>query len=581
MQNLLVQVSNKYLCLTACEPVGGDETNGKKKIKVTNMGPEEKRAYSFSSPYFVSLDKEVLQEHETIWEDPVMFARLISDGLSQMNHSEVKHVILLLDNFDLTTQEYQHFNGQKKILDNQAIDQIRSFVGERVSDFSIIYKDYAEVKDKKASEEVTAKAFAIPRALIDDLSAALKSFSLELIKAVPVEVAMLYAAQNTVYSFNKTIALVSMDFCSVRVLIAQNGETLYCHDFHSPVPDILSVIEEDRDMSTAAAVDYFRTIGYGLLEDCRTPKAQRQIEEIRDGIVDEIVKNIRLVVMSLNIQIDQMFLSDYIAYVPHIRNFFTSFGLCKDIQLISDTFNNSTIMPEPSLKARDDFYKSGSFFVYNELMNSGAAFEDNLVYGLKATVAKTLDVGNKVAKFGIYVLGALIIVGLGSFTFFKVRENLDNKHLEDTKYDTAKELITKHEELEDLVNNQSTDMDTLPRTKFYTEDVINQLDAQVVANVNNFQQYSIKHTVDGSTESYNIPISGSISTFNNFVELQNNINSNGFFSMNPVFTISDDTENGGYNFSTTLSAEGTSASKTTTDKDSSDTSSTEETTESK
>ena len=80
---------------------------------------------------------------------------------------------------------------------------------------------------------------------------------------------MIYAAQKTIYSFNKTVALISMDYSAVRVFIAKNGVPLYCHEFTSPVDEILQVIEEDRDLSTAAAIDYLRTAGYGFKNECR------------------------------------------------------------------------------------------------------------------------------------------------------------------------------------------------------------------------------------------------------------------------------------------------------------------------
>lgn len=58
----------------------------------------------------------------------------------------------------------------------------------------------------------------MPKALADDLVAGFKSFSLNLIKIIPSETAMIYAAQKTIYSFNKTVALISMDYSAVRVL---------------------------------------------------------------------------------------------------------------------------------------------------------------------------------------------------------------------------------------------------------------------------------------------------------------------------------------------------------------------------
>lgn len=555
MQNLLVQVSNRYLCLTACEPVGGvdDIKNSNNNSKNAST---DKRAYSFSSPYIVPLDRDVLKDKETVWEDPVLFARVVADGLTQMGHGEVKNVYLVLDNFDLTTQEYQHGVGNKKTLDNMAIEKIRDFVGDRVADYSVISKDYATIKNKNDGEEVTAKAFAIPKPLIDDLSAAFKSYSLELIKVVPTEIAMLFAAHKTVYSYNRTIALISMDYCAVRVMIIKGGETLYCHDFRSPVIDMLQVIEEDRGIDTPSAIDYLRTVGYGFKDDCRSAQSQRKIEEIVENSVDDIIHNIRLVVMSLDIAIDQMLLSDFLAYIPHIRNYFLSFGLCKDIQFISDTFNNQSIMPEPSIRARDDFYKAGSFFLFNELMNSGDVFADNLIYGLKASVAKSVDAGKKAAKIFCFALGGLIAAGFAMYGFFEIRAMMDKSNFEDSKWDVSKQLIKQTETLQASLADQEFDMEALPRTQFYTDDVINKLDKQVVNAVDTFDIYNIEHSVDEVTgkEVFNIPISGKIDNYNALVKLQNSVNSHNFFVMNPTLSFSSDEESSKFVFSTSVIA---------------------------
>ncbi len=553
MQNLLVQVTNRYLCLTACEPVGGvDETQNAGK----NKSAVDKKAYSFSTPLVITLDSDVLKEKESVWEDPVLFARLVADGLTQMGHGEVKNVILVLDNFDLTTQEYQHGAGSRKALDNMAIEKIREFVGERVTDYSVISKDYATLKGKNDTAEVTAKAFAIPKPLIDDLSAAFKSYSLELIKVVPTEIAMLYAAHKTVTSYNRTVALVSMDYCAVRIMIIKGGETLYCHDFRSPIIDMLQVIEEDRGIDTEAAIDYVRTVGYGFKDDCRSAQAQRKIEEISANTVDDIIHNIRLVVMSLDIAIDQMLLSDFLAYIPHIRNYFLSFGLCKDIQFISDTFNNASVMPEPSIRARDNFYKAGSFFIFNELMNSGDIFKDNLIYGLKASVAKSVDAGAKVAKIFCFAIAGLIAAGFGLYGFFEIRESMDKDNFEDPKWDTSKSLIKQEAELKDAIANQEKDIEALPRTKFFTNEVIEKLDKQVKQAVIKFDSYKLEHTIDENSnkEVFNVPISGLIEDYNTFVKLQNSINSHKFFTMNPTFSFSADEESSKYVFNTTLLA---------------------------
>lgn len=553
MNYVLVQVAKRYLCLTACEAVGEAAANGSanKANPKKQADPNEKKAFSFSSPLIIPVDKAVLKDKSSVWEDPALLARLVKDGLSQMNHSEVQDVVLMVESFDLTCQEYQHIRGAKRVLEGLAIARIKDFVGDAVSDFSVIYKDYSSFKTKEVNEEVTSKAFAMPKALADDLVAGFKSFALNLIRIIPSEAAMIYSAQKTIYSYNKTVALISMDYSAVRVLIAKDGVPLYCHDFASPVDDILQVIEEDRELSTAAAIDYLRTAGYGFKDDCRSASSQRKIEDISESLIDDIVRNIRLVTMSLNIKIDQIFLSDFIAYIPHIRNYVVGLGLASEVMLISDTFNTGSVVPEPSLKARDDFYKSGSYFLMNELMNDGTVFEDNLIYGLKAQQAKTLDQSGKVAKAGALGLGFLCICGVAFFGFFFGRSVIDNIIVNDTKYDYAKNLVEKRDKITEALQNQSQDAELLPRTQLYCEDVINQLDDQVVKKMDSFTSYSISHTSEGD-ESYSIPINGDIKNFPTFIDLQNSIKNDGYFSMSENFSVADNSETGKYSLTAQL-----------------------------
>ena len=173
MNYVLVQIAKRYLCITACETVGEAAANGtaNKGNSKKQADPNEKKAYSFSSPLIIPVDKAVLKDKSSVWEDPALLARLVKDGLSTMNHSEVRDVILMVESYDLTCQEYQHIRGAKKIIEGLAIDRIRDFVGEAVSDFSVIYKDYSAYKTKEVNEEITSKAFAMPKALADDLVA--------------------------------------------------------------------------------------------------------------------------------------------------------------------------------------------------------------------------------------------------------------------------------------------------------------------------------------------------------------------------------------------------------------------------
>ena len=549
MKNVLVQVAQKYLCITACERLQNQTDKDNKG------GAGEKSSFSFSSPLIIPIDKELLKNKSSIWEDPKLLANLVKDGLGKLSHNEVTDVIMMVESYDLTFQEYQHKKGTKKILDNLAADKIREFVGDDVESYAIISKDYETIKSKDPdSKEVTAKVFAMPKSLIEDLSQAFGERQLNLIKLVPTESAMLYCAQNTIYSYDRTVALVSMDYTSVRVMIAKNGIPLYCHDFNTPVDEILDVIKEDRNINLSAAVEYLRMTGYGLHDDCINPVSARKLEEITATLIDDIVRDIRLVAMSLNVQIDQLYISDFIAYMPHMTSYFVGLNLSKEVILISETFRPGNPAPEPSLQARDDFYKSGAFFFMNELMNSGNVFEDNFLYSIKPTGAKNTDLIKKLGNIGCAVMAGLILIGGGVYGFLEGRQAIDNSNVNKPEYDYAKTLIQKEEDINKAISDQTVDAALLPRTKLYSEDVINELNRQVVKKIAEFDFYSLSHNTETGVEAYQIPISGKTKDFKTFIELQNNIKADGFFEMSPSFTINENSEKAGYSFSTKLTA---------------------------
>lgn len=549
MKNVLVQVAESFVCITACECAREQETKDKKLVTTSNTVIKE--PYTFTSPLLIPVEPELLKENQSIWDDPKLLSDMVKTGLRQMNHAEVKDVILVVESFDLTSHEYQHIKASPKFLNNYAIEQIREYVGDSVVDYSVVYKDYAQVKVQ--GEETAAKAFALPKGLVNDLKKAFADNLLELIKIVPAEAGMISAATKTVYSFDRTVALVSIDYNAVRVVIAKNGKLLYCHDFHSPIEEIINIICEDRDLNIPAAVDYLRTIGYGFQDECRTATAQRQLEDIESNVIEEIVRNIRLVSLSLNIEIDQLYLSDFIAYIPHIKNYVVGMGIAKEIGFISDSFTPSDIIPEPSLQARDDFYKSGSFFFLNELMNSGTVYNDNLLYGLKASTQKNVDLGKKLVTVGTFVMvGVMVLVG-GTYGFFAIREAIDNSTMADKKYDKAKSLIAKEEHITSALESQVSDAELLPRTKLCVDDVLTELNAQVVDKIASFDSYGITHTSTKSSEAFSIPISGSVDKFEDFIDLQNNIRADGYFTMSPSFSVSElNNDKSGYRFNSSI-----------------------------
>mgnify|MGYP000691786322 FL=1 len=100
MKSVIVQVSKDYMCLTCCEPILKEKEQ--KKEATADL------SYRFTAPYIKPLDREYMEGKETVWEVPKAFATMVHDGLREMKRPEVKEVILLVEEFDLVTSEFQH-----------------------------------------------------------------------------------------------------------------------------------------------------------------------------------------------------------------------------------------------------------------------------------------------------------------------------------------------------------------------------------------------------------------------------------------------------------------------------------------
>ncbi|HHZ06288.1 MAG TPA: hypothetical protein GX401_05820 [Clostridiales bacterium] len=558
MKTVLVQVTKEYICLTACEPVKELTSKDNKKAISKDIIP-----FSFTSPYIMPIEQADLDEKNSIWECPKLFAEMVKNGLRQMKRTEVKEVIIMAEGYDLTCQEFQHIRANKKVINSLAISKIQEIVGDAISDFSVILTDYGVPKE--ANADITAKSYAVPKALIADLSEAFKDNLLNLVKVIPTEVALIGASQHSIYSFDKTVALISMDYAAVRIIIIKNGMPLYCHSFVSPLCELAHIISEDRQIALEEAIEFIRTTGYGLEEDCKNPTTERRIEDIKETAIEDIVRNLHVVLMSLNLELDQIYLSDFLGYMPRAVNYIRGFNMAKEVNVVSDSFNSQTVVPELSIQARDDFYKTGAFFVMNELMNCGTQFDNNLMIGLSAAKAKNIQAGKKMSVIGIAVLCSLMVIIGGAYGFLAVREGIDTATMAQTKYDTPKELLAKQAKLNKNLSSQEGDVALLPKEKLYMQDVLIQMNEQLVSKVKNFKGYNITHTRDEKTklETVVIPVSGEVATFSDFLDVKNGISDNEYFKFAPSFTVSENTEKHMYSFTASLSTSQKADSSTT------------------
>lgn len=547
MKTVIVQVTKDYLCLTCCEPI--IQPKDQKKETTADL------SYRFTAPYVKPLDTKYMEGKSTVWEIPKAFATMVNDGLREMKRPEVKEVILLVEEFDLISAEFQHVKCRKKMLDNIAIENLKEVLQDDVKQFSVITTTYGT--PAKDINDYTSKTFGIPRALSSELDKRFSEMGLTLVKITPADIPVLKISREVVYSFNKTICYISVDYAALRVVIVKNSLPLYCHTFHSPIVEAVDIVAQDRQLTIPQAIEYIKKNGFTAEYEGKTKDVAQKIMNLREDIMADIVHNINLVALSLDLTIDQVVLSDIVGFFPYVPNIVKRMGISLDVDLISDQFNTKMAVPELDIDARDGDFKTGSFILFNNLMNCGDKYKNNLMVGLQPLKEKSLDIG-KQASFAVsIIIGAAIVVSGGFYAFLNIQAGMDEAKFKEEKYVEAADLLSRQEDIKQKLKDQVADAAKLPACPLYMSDTLDQTKKQIADKVVSINGYGLTYSDSKGTSgepSIEIPISGVIKDFDALLKLRDDIVSDGFFTIGQSFSIQDKNEAGskGYDFSVSI-----------------------------
>lgn len=546
MKSVIVQVSKDYMCLTCCEPILKEKEQ--KKEATVDL------SYRFTAPYIKPLDREYMEGKETVWEVPKAFATMVHDGLREMKRPEVKEVILLVEEFDLVTSEFQHARCNKKVLNSIAVDNLKEILQEEVSKFSVITTTYGT--PPKEIPELTSRAFAIPRELSTELGRRFTEMGLTLQKIVPADVAALKVARDVVYTYNKTVCYLSIDYCALRVVLVRDSLPLYTHTYRSPLIEAVDIVAQDRQLSIPEAIKYIKQWGLDKDYNYNNPASMRRIDRLRDDIVTDIVHNINLVAMSLDLNIDQAVVSDYVGFFPHVAGTIKKLGVAKDVDVITDQFNTKMALPELDIDARDEQYKTGSYILFNNLMNCGDKYKNNLMVGLQPLKEKSINIGKRVTVAFTILVGLTVVSCSAFYAFLNVQKSMDEAKFKEEKYVSAADLLSKQADAKKKLEDQILDANKLTKAPVLMCETLEQTKKQVVDKVESIGGYSLTYS-DGETDGtpeINVPVSGVINGFKEYLKLKENISEDGFFVIDNTINVSQSEDKGSkaYNFTLTL-----------------------------
>lgn len=527
MKYVIVQVSKYYVCITPAES-GKAFTGGKQDRDAKKPDSE----VTFREPIVVFLPDNLRGQ---AWNFPRDLAEVVRVSMRN-NKIDIKDVILCAESEQLISQEYQHTPAKDKYLRVFAENEAKGLVNDDISSYSLINCEYSSGQNQEEGAQLGANVYIMPKSYVEELKSAFREMGLSLYKLIPPTVSMIKMAKVGVNSVDKSVAIISLDFCSARLLVMQKGVPVYVHSFSLPLGDICNVFASDQNCTLEEAFEVIRKYGVGISEKCNSKQAGREMRQIFENISSEVVRNLRMVLLSLRIELDQIYASDFAAYIPGVLKHIRTISVQADeINLISDAFSSSTNVPIITKETDEAGYKTACFFTYSYLVNSGAQNENNLA---AITGSKSVDLGSAAAglgnlaamAFAVVAVGVMVFIGMRSYGL-EVRKQQDEAKLNDVKYDEIKSLLDEQATLRNKMANAERDLKALPSPNANVGDIMDEVfvqlaDADEVYSVSKYNQNSDKNTIETTFR---------VRDLHEYETLQSKIEADGFFDLEPSY----------------------------------------------
>ena len=543
----IMQLTRGLLILTPAEydkPEGG--IGGKRRGGSTPS--------NFSVPQIFELNDSLKDHPYEKSEELAAFVKRCAESVGM----QLGDIFLCIEDEDvLITKEYKHhYESKDKLLVTYAHVEAEAVLHQEVEKYTILNFEYGQQYGKaNKSEDVSASLFAMNTGLLTDIRANFSAAGLKIAKVTPPIAGMLYTAKNDMNSSTRAIAIISMDFAATRLVVLRNGAPVFQQSFSSVLEDIAEMLMLEFGISKLGAIDLIQQEGLGVCNKVNNASTRKQTIAMLDTSVNEVVRNLRMVISTMRMDIDLIVLCDALAKLPNISQFCKQKGLTAPMEKAINLFSGDARPPMASQSAQQRGYDPSSFITLNGVLTMPLG-EANLLQGetnILSAMAK--ERGNKLGNIiagGLGFLAAVWMIAIsGWWIALQIQQNNDENTLNDERFKYAEDLIKREKKYKDLTDNMATNLSILPTTKFKMSTIVDHIYKEIIEKTITTSSVVVAKTpltepVGEFDEFVSVVVQYDVKNYDAFATLRDKISSAGFFDVNEALTVArDETYDGG------------------------------------
>ena len=542
----VMQVTRSLLILTPAEydkPEGGLAGKRKGGAMPTN----------FSVPQIFELNESLKDHPFEKSEELAAFVKRCAESVQM----DLGDIFLCIEDEDiLITKEYKHHVESKpKMLLTYARVEAEAVLHSDVEKYTILNFEYGQQYGKaNKTEDVSASLFAMNTGMLTDIRANFSAAGLRIVKVTPPIAGLLYTSKADLNSATRAIAVISMDFAATRLVVLHNGAPVFQQSFSSVLEDIAEMLMLEFGISKLGAIDLIRQEGLGICNKCNSATTRKQTMSMLENAASEILRNLRMVISTMRLDIDQIVLCDALAKLPNITAFCRQIGLTAPMEKVTNLFSAQSQPPTVTQAAQQRGFEAVSFITLNGLLTMPIP-EANLLQGeanILSAMAKdnSNKVGNIVAGAVGFLAAVWMIAMVGWWAALEIQKNNDENTLKDERYKYAQDLIDREKKYTELTQNLATNLEQLPKTEEKMSVIMDHVMKEYVEKTISTSSIGVTKSLESATDEKGKPIEktavrieldSSVKNYDSFVSLKDKIEDAGFFGVNEELSIAKNT----------------------------------------